>query len=107
MLEIKSNFIISLDLFELTTFGMSYNLLTADKAVPDCSKVALRYFGQFPAKRCLEIIDTGLFFSENLTFQTAPGAKVLRIEIWSFWWQLYCRNEARNLLFKPFLVDAC
>ena len=57
----------------------------AEKAITGCTKVALRYFEPFPAKRRLEMIDTLVFFSENLILQNAPGAKVQRIEIRSFW----------------------
>ena len=90
MLEIISNFKNSLDLFELATFG---------------TKVALQYFGSFPTKRRLEVIDILVFFSENLTLQYALGTKVQRIEIRRFWQPLCGRNKARNLFFKPFLVD--
>ena len=58
MLEKASNFKISLDLFELTTFGTNCGIQTADKAIASCTKVALRYFAIFPAKRRLEMIDT-------------------------------------------------
>ena len=105
-LEITSKFITSLDLCELATFGTNYGLQTADKALTGCTKVALRYFGPFPAKRRLEMIDPSVFFSENLTLQNAPNAKVQRFEIQKFCWLLCGRNEARILLFKPFLVDA-
>ena len=107
MWEIKSNFGISLDLFELATFDTNYGLQTADKAITGCTKVALRYFGLFLAKRRLKMIDTLLIFSENLTIQNVPGAKVQRIEILRLWWLLCGRYEARNILFKPILVDAC
>ena len=69
--------------------------------------MALPYFGPFSEKHRLDMIDTLVFFSENLILQNAPGAKVERIEIPKFWWLLCGRNEAKNLLFKPFLVDAC
>ena len=49
MLEIPSNFRISLDLFGLANFGTTYSLQTADKAIAGCTKVALRYFGSFMA----------------------------------------------------------
>ena len=107
MLKIKSNFRISLDLFQLATFGTNYGPQTADKAVTGSTKVALRYLGPFPAKRRLEMIDSLLYFSEHLTLQNIPGVKVQQIEIRIYWWPLCRRNEARNLLFKPFLVDAC
>ena len=76
MWEITSNFRISLDLFELATFGTNYGLQTADKAIIGCTKVALRYFEPFPAKRRLQMIGTLVFFCENLTLQNAQGAKV-------------------------------
>ena len=79
MLKITSNFVFSLDLFELDTFGRNYDLQTANKAITGCTKVALRYFGPIPAKRRIEIINTLVFFSENLTLQNTPGAKVQRI----------------------------
>ena len=75
ILKITSNFRISLDLFELATFRTNYGLQTAGKAITGCTKVPLRYFGPFLAKRRLEIIDTLVFFSENLTLQNVPGAK--------------------------------
>ena len=56
-----SNFRISLDLFELANFSTNNDLQTADKAITS-TKVALRYFGPFPAKRRLEVIDTLVFF---------------------------------------------
>ena len=34
------------------------------------------------------MIDSLVFFSENLTLQNAPGAKVQRIEIQRFWWPM-------------------
>ena len=67
MLEIAYNFRISLDLFELVTFGTNYGLQMVDKAITGCTKVALRYFGPFPAKRGLEMSATLVFFSENLS----------------------------------------
>ena len=66
-LEITSNFRISLDFSELAAFGTNYGLQTVDRAITGCTKVALRYFGLFPAKRCLVIIHTLVFFSENVT----------------------------------------
>ena len=97
MLEMASNLRISLDLFELAIgleFGTNYGLQLADKSITGWKKVALRYFGQFPAKRRLDMIDTLVFFIENLTLQNAPGKKVHLIEIRSFWWPLYNRmNE--------------
>lgn len=68
MLEIASNFRINLDLFKNATFGGNYGLQTADEAVAGCPKVALRYFSLFKAKRFLEMVDTLVFFSANLTF---------------------------------------
>ena len=73
MLEMTSNFRISLDSFELAICGTNYGLQTADKVITDCTKVALWYFDPFPAKRRLKMIDTLIFFSENLTLQKAPG----------------------------------
>ena len=73
MLEITS---IRLNLFELATFGTNYGLQMAGKAITGCTKVVLRYFVTFPAKHRLEMIDTLIFSSENLTLQNAPGAKV-------------------------------
>ena len=67
ILEKTSNFRISLDLFELATFGTNYGPQTADKAITGCKRVTLRYFGPFPAKRHFEMIDTLAFFSENFT----------------------------------------
>ena len=61
MSEIKSNFRISLDLFELATFGMNYGLQTFNASVTRCPKVALRYFVPLAAKRFLEVIDTSIF----------------------------------------------
>ena len=51
MSEIALNFTISLDLFELVTFGTNYALQTANESVTRCPNVALRYFGRIPAKR--------------------------------------------------------
>ena len=81
MLEIISNLRISLDWFKLATFSTNYCLQTADKAITNCTKVALRYFGPFPVKRRFEMVDILVFFNENLTLQNAPGAKVQWIEI--------------------------
>ena len=69
MSEIKSKFRISLDLFELATFGTNYGLQTVNETVTRCPKVALRYFVPLAAKRFLEVIDTLIFFSANLAFQ--------------------------------------
>ena len=63
LLEIKSNFRISLDLFELTILGTNYGLQTANETVTCCPKVALRYFVPLAAKGFLEVIDTLVFFS--------------------------------------------
>ena len=70
MLEMTSNFRISFDLVELATFIVSYGLQTADKAIPGYTK------GPFPAKRRLKMIASLAFFSENLTLQNIPGAKL-------------------------------
>ena len=107
MLEITSNLRFSLDLFELATFDTNNDLQTADEAITGCTKVVVRYFGSFPAKRSVEMIATLVFFSKNFTLQNAPGAKGQRIVIWRFWRPLCAKNEARNLLFKLFSVDAC
>ena len=107
MLEITSNFRISLDLFELAIFGTNYGLQTADKAITGCTKVALRYFGLFPLKHILQMIDTLVFHSEKPTLQNIPDVKVQPIEIRRFCWPLCGKNEPKNLLFKPFLVDVC
>ena len=66
-MELTSNFRINIDLFELTIFATNFDLQTADKAIKGCMKQALRYFGPFPAKRRLEMIDNLVFISENLT----------------------------------------
>ena len=50
MLDITSNFRMSLDLFELATFGTNYGLQIADKAVTYGEEVALRYFGPCPGQ---------------------------------------------------------
>ena len=42
ILEITSTFRISLDLFELATFGVNYGLQTAGKVITGRTKVALR-----------------------------------------------------------------
>ena len=47
MLEITSNCKISLDFFELATFGTNYGLRTAYKVIIGCMKVALRYLAVF------------------------------------------------------------
>ena len=62
-------------MFELATFGMNYGFQTADKAITGCMKVALRYFGPFPAKRRLDMIATLVLLSEKLTLQNALGEK--------------------------------
>ena len=64
-----------LDLFELATFGTNYGLQTGGKAITCCTKVALRYFGPFPAKLHLEMIDALVIFNENLTPQNATAQK--------------------------------
>ena len=66
-MKIKSNFRISLDLFELARFGTNYGLQTVNEIVTHCPKVALRYFLLLAVKRFLELIDTLVFFSANLT----------------------------------------
>ena len=82
MLEVTSNFRISLDLI---TFGMNYGLKTADKVITGCTNVTLRYFGPLLLKCRLEIIDTLVFFSENRTLLNATCAKVQRTIIRRFW----------------------
>ena len=91
----------------MANFGTNYGLQTAHKTITGYTKMALQYFGPFPAKRRLEMTVTLVFFNETLTLQIAPGAKVQRIQIQRFWWPLCGRYEARNLLFKPILIDAC
>ena len=52
-LEITSNFRISLDLFELATFGINYGLQTADKAITGCTKVSAVFWpnpGEAPSR---------------------------------------------------------
>ena len=66
MLEIISSFKISLDSFEFATFGTNCGLQMEDKAITGCRKVALRYFGPFPAKHRLEMIDTLKFLVRTL-----------------------------------------
>ena len=61
-MEITSNLRISLDLCKFATFGTNYGLQTTDNAITVCTKVALRYFGPFVAKRHLEMIDSLVFF---------------------------------------------
>ena len=76
MLEITSNIKISLDLFELATFGTNYGLETAGKTITGCMKVSLQYFSPLTAKHSLKMICTLVSFSDNLTLHNAPGAKV-------------------------------
>ena len=78
MSEIASNIRISLDLFELVTFGANCGLQTASETVTRCPNVALRYFGPFPAKRVLEVIDTLVFFNPRDWYTEVLGA----IERW-------------------------
>ena len=83
---------------QIGAFGTNYGLKTANETVTRCLNVALRYFGPFPAKRLLEVIDTLVFFSANLAFQNTPDTIVVqRIGIRRFWWPLCAGNEARNL----------
>jgi hypothetical protein len=84
----------------MATFGPNYGLETADESIASCPQVALRYFGPFPAKRCLEMIDTSVFFSTNLALQNDLERKVQRICIWRIWWPLYRGNDARNVFFS-------
>ena len=77
----KSNFRISLDLFELATFGTNYGLQMVNETVTRCPKVALRYFVPLAAKRFLEVIDTLVFFSAHLAFQNTQGTIVQQIGI--------------------------
>ena len=98
MSEIASNFGISLYLLELVTFAKNYAHQTANETVKRCPNVALRYFGPFPAKRLLEVIDTLVFLSPNLAFQNTSDTTVQRIGIRRFWWPLCARNEAKNLI---------
>ena len=85
MSEIASNFRISLDLFELVTFGTNYGLQTANETVTRCPNVALRYFGKFPTKRLIVLIDTLVFVSANLAFQNSPETIVQRIGVRRHW----------------------
>ena len=71
-------------MLELPTFGTNYDHQTADKASTVCTKVALWYFCPFPAKRRLEMIDTLVFFSENLTLQTAKAQMSSGLETGGF-----------------------
>ena len=80
MLETTSNFRTSLDLFELANFGMNYGPHTADKAITGCTKVALPYFGPFPAKRRLKIINTLVFFRILSKMREAEKSNGLRSE---------------------------
>ena len=98
MSEIKSNFRISLELFELATFDTNYGLQTVNETGTRCPKVALRCFVPLAAKPFLEVIDTLVFFSANLAFQNTPGTIVQRIGIRRFLWPLCGWNEARNLI---------
>ena len=98
MLEIKSNFRISLDLFELANFGTNYGFQTVNETVTRCPKVVLRFYDPLAAKRFLEVIDILVFFSANLALQNTPGTIVKRIGIRRFWWPLCGGNEARNLI---------
>ena len=66
LLKITSNFRISLDLFELVNFVMNYSLQMIDKTITGYTKVALRHFVPFPAKRHLEMIDTLVFLVRTL-----------------------------------------
>ena len=66
MLEIKTNFRISLDSFEMATFGTNYGLQTANETITRCPKVALRYFVTLAVKRFLELIDTLVFLVPTL-----------------------------------------
>ena len=61
MSKIKSNFRISLDLFESATFGTNYGLQTVNETVTRCPKVALWYFVPLAAKHFLEVINTLVF----------------------------------------------
>jgi hypothetical protein len=76
MSKVTSNFRVNSFFFELTTFGENYSLQTANEAITRCPQVALRYFGPFPAKGLLEMIDTLVFFSANLTLQNTQDRKL-------------------------------
>ena len=78
MTEIASNFRISLDLFELVTFGTNYGLQTANETVTRCPNVTLWYFGQI---------------FTNLAFQYTPDTIVQRIGIRRFLWPLCAGNK--------------
>ena len=74
MSEIISNFRISLDLFELATFGIHCGPQMVYEIVTRCPKVALRYFLTLVAKCFLELIDT-LYFLVPILF-----AKVAQVQ---------------------------
>ena len=76
MLVKTSNFRISLDLFELATSGTNYGLQTAFKAFIGCTKVALWYFDSFPAKCCLKMNDTLIFFLVRNLLSKMPQAQM-------------------------------
>ena len=64
MSEIKAHFRVSLDFFELASFGTNYGLQTANETVTRCTKVALRHFVPFAVKR----IDALVLSCANLAF---------------------------------------
>ena len=68
-LEIASNFKISLDLFELVTFGTNYDPQTVNETVTRYPNVALRYFGPLPAKRLLWYFLVPILLSKILQTQ--------------------------------------
>ena len=96
----KSYFRISLDLFQLVTFGTNYGLQTVNEirhTLPEIGSAG--YFVPLAAKRFLELIDSLVFFSANLAFQNTLGTIVQRIGIRRFWRPLCGGNEAKNLCF--------
>ena len=105
MSKIKSNFRISLDLFELATFGTNYGLQTVNEIVTRCPKVPLWYFVPLAPKRFLEVINTFVFFSANLAFQNTAGIIVQAINIRRFWSLLCGINEAWMARAKVLLLE--
>lgn len=77
----------------MATFGINYGLQTVSEGVARCPKVGLWYFGPFPANRLLELVDTLVFFSDNLTLQNTLGRKFQRFFIWNIWSRLYAKNQ--------------
>ena len=82
----------------MATFGTNYGLQKGDKAITGCTKVLLRYFGPFPAKRHLVRISTLVFFNENFTLQNIPGLEVQRIEIQRLRWPLCGKKHKQGTI---------